>query len=61
MAKIVVERESNIMKSLSFRRETDLQSPFIKSLLCARQADILRNCLNPPKNSSVSRECFLPF
>lgn len=60
-AKIFVEGESNIMESLSFRREKDLQSAFIKPLLCARQADILHNYLSPQKNSSMSIECFLPF
>lgn len=61
MAKIFVEGESNIMKSLSFQREKDLRSAFIRPLLCVRQADILHNYLSPPKDSPMSIQCFLPF
>lgn len=61
MAKIFVEGENNIMESLSCWRQNDLQSAFIKLLLCARQVDILHNYLKPQKNSSVRGKYFLPF
>lgn len=61
MAKIFVEGESNIMESLSFQRQNDLQSAFIKHLLCAKQLDTLHNYLNPQNNSTVNRKYFLLF